>query len=107
MSKGDDPLGKGALFSTPHNTSDEQADKGESEVDDKHALYSADTDPEQGTIVIRCSSCLESTRVTWGNAALRTLWFTLWVPGKRFSRYMICPACHRRAWCKIRWTTIT
>jgi len=33
----------------------------------------------------------------------RHLPFWLWVPGRRFSRLLVCPACERRTWLAVSW----
>lgn len=112
-----DPLGKRALFSGSDSSSVAQAasiepraksqranGNGSNKRDGVKALYSLDTEPRLGTVVIECSDCLEHTRISLLDAGVRMWSFSLWIPGKRFSRHLSCPACGRRTWCRIRWT---
>lgn len=112
-----DPLGKRALFSSPGGASVAEAARtqdrpeprpaggaGSKNRDGVKALYSLDTEPRLGTVVVECSGCLEHTRISALDAGARIWSFSLWIPGKRFSRHLSCPACGRRTWCRIRWT---
>ncbi len=54
-------------------------------------------------ITIACSRCDETTRVDCLEAVARIAWFSVWIPGKPSSRWVLCPACHQRAWVKVRW----
>jgi hypothetical protein len=36
-------------------------------------------------------------------AFVRILYVSVWIPGKRFSRWVQCPECERRTWCRIHW----
>ncbi len=102
-----DPLGKQALFSPPANTrpaQEPQPQRGQRTGDGVKALYSLDTETRFGTVVVECSACLEHTRISVLDAGARIWGFSLWIPGKRFSRRLSCPACGRRTWCRIRWT---
>lgn len=72
-------------------------------VDGHEALYSAGHH-EPGTAVITCSSCKVRTRVPYVELAVRILALSAWVPGKHFSRYLQCPACQSRNWCKVEWS---
>lgn len=101
-----DPLGKSALFSPPPMaaaddllTDEQHADPSEM---GKHALYSAGP-RRKGTVVLECSQCLNHSRMTTVEAGVRILFISLWIPGKRFSRWVQCPECERRTWCRIHW----
>ena len=101
-----DPQGKRALFESPPITPAEPvADDPFVEVtppEGKAALFSAG--PHQpGTVVLECSECGVHSRMTTIEAGVRILAISLWVPGRRYSRWMLCPECERRTWCRIHW----
>lgn len=92
-----DPQGKRALFeSGPSPAPDEQQTQG------RQALFSTAT-PRPGTVVVECSSCGEHRRIQMGEAVARVLRLTLWVPLIKHNRWMQCPSCERRAWCRVGW----
>ena len=101
-----DPLGKAALFSPPPMAPADDLlanqDRTNSVVAGKHALYSAGP-RRKGTVVVECSRCLNHSRMTTVEAGVRIAFISAWVPGKRFSRWMQCPECERRTWCRIHW----
>ena len=110
---GRDPLGKRALFSPPAARAEESDQQGQGRQrprgaggkrDGVKSLYSVDTEPRMGTVVVECSDCRAHTRISVFDAGARIASFSLWIPGKRFSRYLSCPACGRRTWSRIRWT---
>lgn len=68
----------------------------------KHALYSAGP-RRRGTVVVECSRCLNHSRMTTVELGVRIAFISLWVPGKRFSRWMQCPECEQRTWCRVHW----
>jgi uncharacterized protein with PIN domain len=70
--------------------------------DGKAALFSSAV-RRKGTLVVDCSRCHGRTRLTYAEFAQRHLPYWLWTPWRRFSRYMMCPACGRRAWVSARW----
>jgi hypothetical protein len=92
-----DPLGRRALFSPPASpVRDDSAPPG------KEALYSAGP-RRKGTVVVECSRCLNHSRMTTVELGVRIVFVSLWIPGKRHSRWMQCPECQRRTWCRIHW----
>jgi hypothetical protein len=102
-----DPLGKKALFSPPPAAQPEDlvGDDplvGSSPPPGKHALYSAGP-RRSGTVVVDCSRCLNHTRMSIIEAGVRIAFISAWIPGKKHSRWMQCPECERRTWCKIHW----
>jgi len=102
----DDPLGKRALFETPPVRPDDPLDDDPLIVaehpDGRDALFS--TGPHQpGTVVVGCSHCGVRSRISLVEAAVRIFAISLWFPGKTHSRWIQCPSCQRRAWCKIEW----
>lgn len=101
---GQDPLGRRALFSPPPMAPADDLVTGEPRPTDdgKHALYSAGA-RRKGTVVVECSRCLNHTRMTTIEAGIRIALISAWIPGKRFSRWMQCPECERRTWCRIHW----
>ena len=87
--------GKRALFEEPPHLSTG------TEIG-KESLFS-DTRRHRREITIACSRCDETTRVDCLEAVARIAWFSVWIPGKPSSRWVLCPACHQRAWVKVRW----
>jgi hypothetical protein len=96
-----DPQGRQALFGAAPVLPADRIDAGAPEG--RHALYSAGP-RRRGTAVVECSDCGSRTRLTLADLGLRLLAGSLWVPGRRHSRWMRCPACHDATWCRIRWT---
>lgn len=103
-----DPLGKRALFNPPpmappdnHLDNDPLVDAKQAEG--KQALYSAGP-RRPGTVVVECSNCMNHSRMTTVEAIVRIAFISAWIPGKRFSRWMQCPECERRTWCRVHWT---
>lgn len=96
MPDGSDPLGRRALFWAPGVRSDDRTMESP-ERSGRRALFS--TPPSRsGTLVLRCSSCRSATRVSYAEFVRRHLPFWLWIPGRRYSRLLSCPACGRRTW---------
>lgn len=86
------PDGKRALFSArPAPPADAEG---------KHALYSGHR--PAGPIQVDCSLCGATTRISPSDALRRLVGFSLWIPGRTYSRRLRCPACHRRAWVRLR-----
>jgi hypothetical protein len=96
-----DPTGKHALFSAPPTAAPDQLAPGDHK-DGRHALYSAGP-RRPGTATVTCSSCSSRSRVTLADLGVRLLTGSLWIPGRRHSRWMRCPGCHGRQWCRIDW----
>lgn len=99
-----DPLGKSALFSPPPMApaDDLLSDPAAKPAAGRHALYTAGP-RRKGTVVVECSRCLNHSRMTTVEAGVRIAFVSVWIPGKRFSRWMQCPECERRTWCRIHW----
>ena len=98
-----DPMGKKALFSPPPMAPADDLLPNEVEpASGKRALYSAGP-RRRGTVVVECSRCLNHSRMTTVELGVRIAFLSLWVPGKRFSRWMQCPECERRTWCRVHW----
>lgn len=96
----DDPLGKKALFSPPATTAADSATG--DRATGKDALYSAGP-RRRGTVVVECSRCLNHTRMTTVELGVRIAFLSLWIPGRRYSRWIQCPECERRTWCRVHW----
>ncbi len=100
-----DPLGKKALFGAP-SAADTHVDDdplvGGRPVEGRAAMYS--TGPHRpGSVVLECSRCLTRTRMSVVEAGVRITFGSVWVPGKRHSRWILCPECGRRSWSRIHW----
>jgi hypothetical protein len=94
-----DPAGKRALFDPMHGGPGERAIRptnpgGRS---GKRSLFTVG-DRRPGTVVTRCEDCGASARINLLDYAVRHLPFWLWIPGKRYSRLLRCPACERLTW---------
>ncbi|MBK5266368.1 MAG: hypothetical protein JJE47_02955 [Acidimicrobiia bacterium] len=85
--------GKRALFEAPSTDEHHRAPG-------KDALFSG-ADPRG--IRIECSRCGATTSTDLLDVVARISWFSAWIPGKKYSRWIICPACHERAWVRLRW----
>lgn len=99
-----DPLGTRALFEpAPGDDADklirptEQAGRS-----GRRALFTAG-ERRAGTVVLHCSHCEARTRVGYVEFLLRHLPFWVWIPGRRHSRFMRCPACEQRSWIGVNW----
>jgi hypothetical protein len=90
----EDPQGKRALFEMP--AVDIPAD-----VEGHEAVYNH-AHASDG-VRIECSRCGEVSRVPITDALVSIAKLTVWLPGPRFNRWMTCPSCGRRAWCRVRW----
>jgi hypothetical protein len=101
-----DPDGKRALFESPPIEIDDTLRDDplveRHDVEGHEAIYSAGH-REDGTVVITCSRCSVRSRITLIETAVRILYISWWSPGKPYSRWMQCPACQTRSWCKIDW----
>ena len=70
----------------------------------KAALFSDVRRP--GTVVIECSSCAASTRVSYVDFAIDSLPFSIWVPpipSIHYNRRMTCAACGEWTWVRAHW----
>lgn len=102
-----DKDGKRALFESPPIEIDDTLRDDplveRHDVDGHEALYSAGHH-EPGTAVILCSECGVRSRVSLIETVVRILSISVWVPIKAYSRWMQCPSCQRRTWCRVHWT---
>ena len=101
-----DPEGKRALFEAPpieiEDTLRDDPLVERHEHDGHEAVYSAG-ERESGTTVITCSSCEVRSRITVIETVVRILTISLWDPRRTHTRWMQCPACQTRTWCKVEW----
>ncbi|MEZ5174844.1 MAG: hypothetical protein R2823_01375 [Acidimicrobiia bacterium] len=106
MTKRRDPEGKRALFESPPIEIDEPLRDDpliEHHTEDGHeALYSAG-EHQPGTVVITCSRCEVRSRISLIESFVRILSISLWIPGRPYSRWIPCPSCQTRSWCRIDW----
>jgi hypothetical protein len=97
-----DPQGRRALFEAPVAAAPDTLSAG-NQKEGKHALYSSG--PRQvGTVIVECRSCRTRSRRSLTDLGLRFLSLSVWVPGRRHSHWMRCPACHQHTWCRVGWT---
>ena len=53
--------------------------------------------------MVACSSCHARSRINLTDLGLRMLTVSVWLPGRRHSHWLRCPACEHRTWCRIGW----
>ena len=95
-----DPLGRQALFSPPVRAAVTNGNG-------KESLYSRPsplTDRARGPFRVECSACGVTSRLSLGELMARHLPFWLWVPWRRYSNLMSCPACEERTWLGVVWS---
>ncbi len=95
-----DPQGKRALFEAPPAQLEDAEDH--EPADGTDALYSSGPH-RPGTVALDCSRCGIRTRMSLVEVGVRIAYLSLWFPGRRYSRYMQCPECQRRTWCRVEW----
>lgn len=93
-----DAKGKRALFETPPIVIE---DSDASRVDNKKDRPTGDE--FRGSALIDCSSCGSITSLTQVELGIRVLAISLWVPGRTYNRYIQCPSCQTRTWCRVEW----
>lgn len=94
-----DPLGKRALFSgTVPEAPEAQAPR----TDERRALFS---EAEGGTLTVHCETCGERTPLSLVAFALQHFPAWFWLPWRRYSHFIRCPACGRFAWHAVDLTT--
>jgi hypothetical protein len=91
-----DPQGRRALFETPARPGAGDGQAG------RDALFSGAA-RQAGNAAITCSRCGLRTRTTLGDAAARVLRVSMWFPWRHYNRWIRCPACRHRAWCRVHW----
>ncbi len=106
MSDRSDRQGKRALFEAPPIHVDDTLEDDpivERHTTDGHeALYSAGP-RESGTALLTCSGCGVRSRISVVETVVRIFAISLWIPGRTYNRWMQCPACQQRRWCRIAW----
>ncbi len=106
MKRRKDASGKRALFETPPIEIDDPLKDDplvhHEPVDSHEALYST-ADHAAGTVLIVCSRCEVRSRIPIIESIVRIMSISLWVPGRAYNRWMQCPACQTRSWCRIDW----
>lgn len=67
-----------------------------------HVVRPDGTDPGDGlgALLVVCRTCLARTPVSVVSLGVALL-PSLWLPTRRWSRLMRCPACHRVSWCRV------
>jgi len=82
-----DPLGKRALFSAPEP--------------EPETLAPAPGGGRRLALAVNCESCGVTTRLGLLQFLARHFPVWLWVPWRRHSRLMRCPACGKLAWQRV------
>jgi hypothetical protein len=99
--RGLDPTGKRALFEAPVAVPSDHIKAG-LRREGKTALFS--TPPRSaGTVIVECSHCKARTRTSLVDLGVRLASGSAWVPLRRYSRWMRCPDCNTRQWCRVGW----
>ncbi|HEY4376733.1 MAG TPA: hypothetical protein VGM93_06225 [Acidimicrobiales bacterium] len=96
-----DPKGKRALFEAPVGAARDTLRSGR-HADGKDALYSTGR-RETGTVVVACSACEARTRINLTDLGMRLATMSVWLPIRKHSHWMRCPACGNRTWCHVGW----
>ena len=102
VSKALDPSGKRALFEAPVSADRRALLAPGRGPEGKAALFSAGP-ARPGTALVECGACGERTRGSLLDLAGRLARISAWLPARRHPHWMACPACQRRAWCRIGW----
>ena len=71
------------------------------EGEGKDALYSHGSEGHN-PVWIDCARCGETTDVGFFDALGRILRFSLWIPGREYNHRLLCPACNKRSWTRLR-----
>jgi len=94
-----DPTGKRALFEAPVAAAPDQLSSGR-HAEGKEALFS--TGPRRpGTVLVECSGCKARSRISLIDLGLRLVSLSVWNPLRKHSRWMQCPSCGKREWCRV------
>jgi len=94
-----DTTGKRALFSPSPGADPGRPSRG---APGKEALFSAGR-KLPGTVLVECETCRRRTRLDYVELARAHLPVWLWVPWRRHSHLITCPACRRRGWMRVDW----
>ena len=103
MTKERDPLGKRALFSPRHGEAEAQGAENGAEAEPVVASSPARPSaparkPGPLDVTVTCSSCEASSTVSAPEIALKHLPVIVWLPWRKQSLLMRCPACNHLAW---------
>ena len=101
-----DPQGKRALFEAPPTQLDDPLEDDalrEPEKREGQAALFSTGEHQHGTGVIDCSFCGTKTRASHIDISVRIAMISIWIPGRQYSRWMQCPNCQRRSWCRVNW----
>ncbi|HTT87575.1 MAG TPA: hypothetical protein VMF60_09425 [Acidimicrobiales bacterium] len=58
-----------------------------------------------GSLTLQCSSCRVRSQVDLIDYVVLHLPLWFWRPGRGYTRFMTCPACRRRTWVSVTWTS--
>lgn len=61
--------------------------------------------PGLTTAVVVCRTCLSRTPMSLLGLGV-SLVPSLWLPSRKWSRLMRCPACRRVSWCRVEWPSL-
>lgn len=78
----------------------------------KRALFWVPEDPDvpaegwdpmlgRGPVAVECPSCGTHTRVGLLDLVMFAMPLPVWLPGRRFSTRMSCPACRKTVWASV------
>ena len=69
----------------------------------KRALFSQAAQPAAGPfdVTVRCSACDASTTLSAPAFVLRQFPVWAWLPWRKHSNLMRCPACNELTWCAV------
>ena len=87
----DHESGKRSLFGPPSGVTSHTED------DTRRNLFS-----DGPTVTVDCSRCGETSRIGTRDAIARLAKLSWWIPGRTYSRRLVCPACDRRSWVRLR-----
>jgi hypothetical protein len=100
-----DPAGKAALFShgAPPLVVDDADDVALTRT--RVRAVEAEGRRKTGTLVVECSACGISSRVSYLDFLLLNLPVGVWLPlpGLGYNRRMTCPACGQWTWLRAHW----
>ncbi|MER3396014.1 MAG: hypothetical protein C4318_00900 [Acidimicrobiia bacterium] len=54
-----------------------------------------------GTVLVECSSCGRSSRISWLELVLARLPVSFWVPFRSYDHFMRCPSCSKMTWLSV------
>lgn len=98
-----DPQGKRALFEQPVAAARDSIRSGPAK-EGREALFSSGP-RRPGTVVVDCAGCEARSRISLADIGIRLAMASVWLPIRRHPHWMTCPACARRTWCRVAWTS--